>query len=120
MIDTTENDVLELKMKILSRNILDRQHWAVKRKDKQLWALLIRNQMRLNKIKLTKDKEKHNIKIISFRSRMLDYDNLVGGCKQLIDAMIQEGLIYDDNPEYLDIEITQVKSKQQLTIITRV
>ena len=28
-------------------------------------------------------------------------------------------LIYDDNPKYLDIEITQVKSKQQLTIITR-
>ena len=110
---------LELPMKILSRNVLDRQHWAVKRKEKQHWCLLVRNQMRLNKVRFTKEKEKHSIEIISYRSRKLDYDNLVGGCKQLIDAMIEEGYIWDDSPKYLDLRIKQVKNsdpvRQKLT-----
>ena len=110
---------LELPMKILSRNVLDRQHWAVKRKDKQIWAVFIRNQMRLNKVRFTEDKEKHSIEIISLRSRKLDYDNLVGGCKYLIDAMIQEKLIYDDAPDYLDIKISQEINKKHKTIVIR-
>ena len=48
---------LELPMKILSRNVLDRQHWAVKRKEKLHWCLLVRNQMRLNKVRFTEEKE---------------------------------------------------------------
>ena len=35
---------------IKSRNVLDKMHWAAKRRLKQEYALLIRNQMRLNPI----------------------------------------------------------------------
>ena len=108
---------LELPMKILSRNVLDRQHWAVKRKEKQHWCLLVRNQMRLNKVRFTEEKEKHSIEIISYRSRKLDYDNLVGGCKYLIDALIDEKMIYDDGPDYLDIKISQQIDKKQRTVV---
>ena len=108
---------LELPMKILSRNVLDRQHWAVKRKEKQHWCLLVRNQMRLNKVRFTEEKEKHSIEIISYRSRKLDYDNLVGGCKYLIDALIDEKMIYDDAPDYLDIKISQQIDKKQRTVV---
>ena len=110
---------LELPMKILSRNVLDRQHWAVKRKEKQHWCLLVRNQMRLNKVRFTEEKEKHSIEIISYRSRKLDYDNLVGGCKQLLDACSEEKLIWDDAPKYLDLKVEQHIGKKYETIIIR-
>ena len=42
-------------------------------------------------------------------SRLLDIDNLSGGCKPLIDALRYSRLIPDDDPESVKIEITQTK-----------
>ena len=110
--------VIVLPIRIKSRNVLDRQHWAVKRKDKKEYALLIRNQMRLNKVKLA-DKRKYTISIVSLRKKKLDYDNLVGGCKHLIDALIDEQFIFDDSPKYLDLIVDQIISTEHETIISR-
>ena len=72
------SDILELRMKVQSGNVLLRKHWSYRKKEKQLWALLIRNQMRLKKIKKA-EKKKYTIMIISYRKRLLDPDNLVSG-----------------------------------------
>ena len=114
-----ESDIITLSHKIESRNVLDRKHWAVKRRCKQIWALLIRNQMRLKKIKECDIEEKFKLCIISYRKKLLDYDNLVGGCKQLIDACSEEKFIFDDAPKYLDLKVEQHKSKKNKTIIIR-
>ena len=111
--------VITLPIRIQSRNVLDRQHWAVKRKDKKMYSLLVRNQMRLHKIPLA-DPKKYKISIISMRKRQLDYDNLVGGCKYLIDALIDEQFIFDDSPKYLDLKISQVVSDEYSVIISRI
>ena len=111
-------DVLELPIRIKSRNVLDKEHWAVKRRSKKEYALLIRNQMKLNKIPKAK-KEKYKIHIISFRKRELDYDNLVGGCKYIIDALIDEGFIYDDSPDYINLTIQQIPGSEYKTYISR-
>ena len=114
-----ELDVITLPLKINSRNILDRQHWAVKKRSKQEFALFIRNQMRLRRIPPC-DCATYKVSILSLRKKKLDYDNLVGGCKQLIDALIDEKFIYDDSPDYLEIDFAQtiVKTDYQ-TIISR-
>ena len=36
-----------------------------------------------------------------------NYDNLVGGCKQLLDACSEEKLIWDDAPKYIDLKVEQ-------------
>ena len=115
-----ENNVhrIALPIKVESRNILDRQHWAEKRRNKKTYALLIRNQMRLRKIPKAKE-EKHTLIITSYRKRRLDPDNLVGGCKQLIDALVDEEFIFDDSSEYIDLHVEQHISNTYLTIITR-
>jgi len=100
-----------LPITIKSRNVLDRLHWAKKSMLKKEYALLIRNQMRLNNIEQVKDPKKLNLSIVSVRKRLLDYDNLVGGCKQLIDALIEENYIYDDSPKWLEMNIQQVLNK---------
>ena len=112
-------DILFIPLKIKSRNEIDKYHWAVKKKLKQEYCLFIRNQMRLQRILFAQCKL-YKIIIISYRKRLLDFDNLVGGCKQMIDAMTDEKLIFDDSPEYLEIEFKQYKSKKDNTIIIRV
>ena len=111
-------DIIEIPIKIKSRNILDREHWAVKRRNKQEYSLLIRNQMRLNKIPFARCKS-YKLNILSYRKKKLDYDNLVGGCKHLIDALIDERFIHDDSPEYVNLHIEQHLSKIYKTIIIR-
>jgi hypothetical protein len=45
--------------------------------------------------------------ITSFRGRFLDTDNLAGGCKILIDAMCDVGLIFRDSPKWWKPEFKQ-------------
>jgi Holliday junction resolvase RusA-like endonuclease len=92
---------------IKSRNVLDKLHWAKKSMLKKEYALLIRNQMRLNAIYEIATDRKYTVEIVSYRKKLLDWDNLVGGCKQLIDAMIDENFIWDDSPKYVDLKIRQ-------------
>ena len=110
--------IIDIPVRIKSRNVLDREHWAVKRRDKKEYALLIRNQMKLNKIPDAEPK-KYRLVIISIRKRLLDLDNLIGGCKHLIDALIEENFIFDDCPEYLSLKVEQVIGKEYKTIISR-
>ena len=114
-----DSDILTIPHKVESRNQLDRKHWAVKRKCKQIWALFIRNQMKLRKVRESEVGEKFKLTIVSYRKKLLDYDNLVGGCKQLLDACSEEKLIWDDAPKYLDLKVEQQISTKYETIIIR-
>jgi hypothetical protein len=42
----------------------------------------------------------------------LDKGNLIGGCKPILDALVLEGLIYDDSIEWLDDAYEQHKAKK--------
>lgn len=96
-----------LNIIIKSRNVLDKLHWAVKSRLQKEYMLLIRSHMVKHKIKHAKKNERYCLEIISYRKRLLDYDNLVGGCKQLLDALTKEKYIYDDAPKYIDLKISQ-------------
>lgn len=53
--------------------------------------------------------------------RELDKDNAYGGCKPLIDAIKRCGLIIDDNPANVELEVVQVKlakGEKPHTVIT--
>ena len=114
-------DTITIPITIESRNKLDKMHWASKRRLRQTYCLLVRNQMRLNSIPKAEDRSKYNVGILVFRRyRIRDYDNLVGGCKQLLDALSKEGFIWDDDTNYIGIpKITQQQSKVDSVIITR-
>ena len=96
-------DDIELPIEIKSRNIIDKMHWSQKGKLRNIYQLLIRNQMNLKKIKLVENETVCGLVIIGSRKRSLDFDNFVGGCKQLVDALSRERFIWDDNYKYLGI-----------------
>jgi hypothetical protein len=52
-------------------------------------------------------------------THLLDFDNGVGGCKALIDALRRAGLIHDDDPSSIDFVFKQRKApkKDQGTLI---
>ncbi len=112
------SDILEVCKQIPSGNTIIRNHWAVNRRNKQEWCLLVRNQMKLRKISKAKAK-KYILMIISYRKRLLDKDNLYTGVKSLLDACVMEGLVFDDSPEYVDLKVEQYKSKEDHTMIIR-
>ena len=114
-----KTDVLEVVKKIPSCNQIIRNHWSVNRRNKQEWCLLVRNQMRLKKVKKATEKDKYVLMIISYRKRLLDKDNLYTGCKSLLDACVMEELIYDDAPDYVDLKAEQYKAKEDHTMIIR-
>ena len=114
------SDVLEIfGKKIQSGNKIIRNHWAVNARNKQEWCVLVRNQMRLKKVVKAKENEKYTLMIISYRKRLLDKDNLYTGCKSLLDACVIEDLIWDDNPDCIDLKVQQYKSTEEHTMIIR-
>lgn len=57
------------------------------------------------------------VQITSHRKALLEYDNLVGGAKPLVDALRDVHLIRDDSEEWADIEYLQVVDKTHKTVI---
>lgn len=49
------------------------------------------------------------------RCRLLDKDNLVGGCKALVDAMVHEGVVHDDKPQWLELHVLQEQGAKNET-----
>ena len=58
-----------------------------------------------------------NITITRFDPHILDNDNIVGGCKPLLDALKNEGLIYNDDPSHVYAIYLQRKHKVKSTKI---
>jgi len=54
---------------------------------------------------------RHHVRIKSHRVRLLDIDNLYGGAKHLIDSLRLSGIIPDDDPTSITLEVTQEKIK---------
>ena len=80
--------------------------------------------MRLKNILKADGDKRFDLSIISFRKRLLDHDNLVGGCKNLIDALWYEGFIFDDSEKYITnpkIEQSKIGTKiiDECIVITR-
>lgn len=66
-----------------------------------------------------KSSERIVLRITRRASRLLDADNLAGGCKPLIDQVRYAGLIPDDSPEKVEISFAQekVQKSQEGTLI---
>jgi len=63
---------------------------------------------------------RHHVRIKSFRVRLLDVDNLYGGCKHLIDSLRLTGIIPDDDPASITLEVSQEKIKGYSNEVTEV
>jgi Holliday junction resolvase RusA-like endonuclease len=51
--------------------------------------------------------KKRKVKIVVYRGKLLDKDNLYAGCKGVIDAMRDINLLRNDSPKWLDLTVSQ-------------
>lgn len=51
--------------------------------------------------------ERRRVSVTSYRKALLDFDNLVGSFKIMIDALQSQELIFLDEPKYLDLTVSQ-------------
>ena len=94
-----------------SLNEIQSQHWTFKVEAKK--ALGWRLASSLNKIKrIPNAKGKRRLTIIRHGKGRLDRDNLVGGCKWLVDAIKDRGLLLDDDEASVELVVSQVVSRK--------
>jgi hypothetical protein len=102
---------------LMSGNYYSGRHWKLRHKmrkmyEKEIWACC--------NGKVPKFSGKVEVAIVSQRAHLLDPDNLYSGCKPLLDAMKQLEIIEEDSPKYLDLNVSQSKSKKDcISILIR-
>lgn len=109
-------------------------HWSKKAKWRKTWAWHVRaERLRLGLFPKPKEvgadqttervgkDQARAVTIERYGPRLLDHDNLVAGCKQLIDALVAEGFLVDDSPAHLSSTYRQhhgPKQKPYRTVVT--
>lgn len=113
------NETITISARVFSRNIINKQHWSQTRNQMKEYCLLVRNQMKLNKIEKVGLIAICKVHIEIGTKRVMDYDNMIGGAKQLTDSLWREGFMGDDSPKYTDLSYSHKKSKEYYVKITR-
>lgn len=118
--------MIDYKLKIVvpdltpTNNVLLRMHWRRRRELNKSWAWLIKAALLLNDVDLSKLKfrKKRHVQIISYRKKLADTDNLIGGVKPLVDALVANKILIDDDPAHLTLVVQgEIDSSSQRTEI---
>lgn len=116
-------DTIEIEIGIKTANQLIREHWRNRKRSKGIWKMFIRKAMRHQKLKDATKGQKFKLKIIHVRpakKQIRDYDNLIFGFKVGMDALTEEGFIWDDSMAFIGIpKHAQIVGPEMKTIITR-
>ncbi len=81
------------------------QHWRKYAEERDLWYSLIRAQLTPK----VPPEHKVTVQIVSYRQRLLDYGNLVAGCKPIPDGLKKFGVIKDDSPKWFECSYSQIQ-----------
>ncbi len=94
-----------IKRRVPSQNQMHYGHWSVYTKERDLWFVLLRQQLR----PCSPVNKPVRIALRSYRTRLLDYANLVGGAKPIPDCLIRLGYLKDDSPDWFRCVYEQFK-----------
>ena len=95
-----------------SANQIMRMHWGQRKRLRsqlqwELTAVLADMGRKLPPLLYGKTAPRRCVIITTYRPRRLDPDNAYGGCKVLLDAMRDIGLIRNDSPKWLELVVEQ-------------
>ncbi len=97
----TRSWTLRIERPSPSQNVLDRAGWRGRKRSKDLWKTLIRGSV--NFLEVPTARGKRRLTIERHAKGTLDEQNLIGGCKGIIDDLVQLGLLVDDKPACLEL-----------------
>lgn len=99
-----------------SLNKLLAMHWRERQALNRTWDWEVKVAMRETYEEITFDHPKRKVRIISYRKRIMDSDNFVGGLKPMIDALVLNHLLVDDSNKFMILDPKQERDlKNQRT-----
>jgi Holliday junction resolvase RusA-like endonuclease len=105
----------------LNKLVKGRTHWSEYRRWQKDWFYRVKLATQDIEIPLPAPQEKRKIEVTSYRVSLLDPDNLKGGMKLLLDALVDAMLIYDDGPKFLEFpdpgQVQVRKHKLEQTVV---
>lgn len=109
---------IEIPLPTPSLNKLQRMHFHARKRLRDSYERIFR--ARTTSLTRALPSQFRRVKIVRYGPRQLDHDNLVGGCKPVLDALKRAGLIWDDSPAFLAVDYRQLKAapKQARTVVS--
>jgi hypothetical protein len=93
-----------------SQNAYQRWHWRRRSELRDTCQMIIRVFLRVRPLPQARAPYRATVSVLRLGKRMLDYGNLVGGCKPVLDALVREGVIRDDSPRWVAEQYNQDKA----------
>lgn len=104
-----------LNVTLPSANVFMRQHWAVRKRQKDSYYLELYAAFKDNLP--TKATGKRDVKIEITSSRLRDHANLwLAADKLILDNLVKLGWLVDDSPDYVDAFVTGKTGVSQVVI----
>jgi len=101
---TLEHEVASLNARIAN---VGASRWRYA-KERDAWSWLVRAARLKHRIAAATGRRRLTLtRIYAGRQRELDRDNLAGGAKPLVDAIVREGLLVDDTGAWLELHHAQ-------------
>jgi len=94
-----------LRREIQSGNKLAYSHWRNRHRDGLAWMAHIRANFDMRHADLARCKR--HVRVVGYRARMLDDDNLIAGFKHGRDCLVKLVLLVDDSPKWSSWEYVQ-------------
>lgn len=104
MLLPTEGITITLPFATPSQNVYMRWHWSRRGKFRDEVRMHVRAQARtLMRVPgpITRSRQRVGVEFLRRGVRQLDTGNLIGGIKAALDALVLEGLLWDDSPRWL-------------------
>lgn len=90
-------------------------------KERDAWQWLVKAERVNQRVVPATSASKRRVtieRVYAGRCQEMDRDNLVGGCKPLVDALVRERVVYDDKAAWLELHVTQRRGGSNETIVT--
>jgi len=110
--------VIVIPRRIPSQNRSQYRHWSAYTRERDAWYVLLRQQLPPR----PPPDAPVCMEIRSFRTRLVDFANLVGGAKMIPDCLFRLGWIRDDSPrwfhcDYRQIQVPKAEERTELEFI---
>jgi hypothetical protein len=108
-----------IKRRVPSQNRSQYAHWRTYATERDTWFILLRAQLPPRRA------PEHPIRmqLRSYRTRLLDYANLVGGAKPIPDCLMRLGYLKDDSPrwfhcDYFQFQVPAAEERTELEFVS--
>jgi hypothetical protein len=100
--------LIVIRRKLPSQNDALYRHWRKYTTERDVWFVLLRAQLpprQQVEVPVT-------MAIRAYRTRLMDYANVVGGAKPIPDCLIRLGYLKDDSPKWFSCTYEQFQVKK--------